>query len=68
MKVIEQIEPASNILEIRLACKSETAMRGVIEILQNALGAADEVSRSYTNRDGQGKRIYVKFIVPTTPL
>ena len=57
--------PAATILEIRMSCRSEAAMRGIIEILEAALGAADEISRPYENRDGQGKRIYIKFVVPT---
>lgn len=40
-------------------------MWGVIEILEGALGAADRVKRPYPNRDGEGARIFVTFVVPS---
>lgn len=53
----------ATILEIRLECKSQSVMRGVIKILEGALGAADAISHPYSNRDGEGKRFYMKFVV-----
>jgi len=58
-------EPENNtIARIRVECADAGALRNVLRVLEGAMGKPVNVSKPYPNRDSEGQRVYMEWIVP----